>query len=165
MASNESWLMNNGGTLAAALDAHRDVICTTLTARLAAAFPMLCYDPNRSDSHAFHQQTLRRTPHRLHSLIQASLRLRSLAIVEREYRWAWPLVQRYGVTRQHLIAQVYWYFEVARSVVRLEDADRAALNALEISVVQIVERATIVEEGIVRSQRGRKNGHSQPAMS
>lgn len=166
MAPNDMWLQSNGATLAAALEGQRDAICVALTARIASSFPMLCYDHSRFDGRTFQQQMLRRTPQRLHALMQSALRLQNLDIIEREYRWAWPLVQRYGVTRQHLIAQVYWYFEVSRSLTRLEDADRFALNELEKAVVATIEQTTVVQEGVVRpspvrEQRRRRNGHAE----
>lgn len=161
MALHDAWMRTNSRSLAAALDAQREAICAALTMRLGAAFPMLCYDPERFDGRGFQQMTMRRTPLRVHKLIQTALRLQNLSLIEREYRWAWPLVQRFGVHRQHLIAQVNWYFEVAHTLTRLEDADRAALHALEVAVIQMVERATAVDEGVVRPLVGRnhKNGH------
>lgn len=158
-------MRTNSGSLAVALDAQRDAICAALTKRLGASFPMLCYDPERSDGRAFQQMMMQRTPQRLHKLFQTALRLQNLGVIEREYHWVWALVQRYGVHRLHLIAQVNWYFEVARAVTQLEDSDRAALHGLELAVVQIVEQATAVEEGIVRKpySHGRSNGHRSHA--
>jgi len=38
--------------------------------------------------------------------VQTALQFQTLAVVEREYRWGWGILQRYGVERQHLLALV-----------------------------------------------------------
>ena len=159
MAPQDPPILTNGSSLAAALDAHREKICTTLSSRLAASFPMLCYDYSRIDGRAFQQMMLRRTPQRLHTLIQTALRTNNLLLIEREYKWVWIIVQRFGVNRQHLIAQVYWYFDVARTL-EFEDADRQALRLLEKEVMLIVEHVTTVPNGAASAQRGRSNGQA-----
>ena len=161
MALDETWLQTNSDSLAAALDGQREAICATLTTRLLATFPRLCYDPKRVDGRAFQRMTMRQTPQRLHLLIQSALRLRNLGMIERQYRWGWPMVQRFGGHRQHLITHIYWYFEVARATLKLENSDRAALSALETEIVQMVERATMIGDGVVRSRSGKNhsNGH------
>lgn len=153
MALNDMWLQTNGATLAAALEAHREAIYAALAERLATTYPLLCYDPNRFDAQAFQQLAQRRSPERLHKLIQSALRLRNLGLIKTQYEWAWPLMQRFGVAREHLLVQVSWYFAVARALTTLDDSDRQALHALETNMVQIVKAATMVGVGVIGNQQ------------
>lgn len=142
MAPQDQWVLTNGSSLAAALEAHRETICTTLSTRLGASFPSLCYDLSRFDGRAFQKMALRRSPERLHKLVQSTLRTGNLALIEREYRWVWTAVQRFGVNHLPLIVQVHWYFEVARTAPQLTDDDRTVLSMLEQETLSIVAGVT-----------------------
>ena len=161
MASNTEWLQTNGVSLAAALDLHSEAICDVLTERLAKTYPELCYDPKRIDGRSFQKLAQQRTPQRVHDLIQSALRLQSLDLIKNQYEWAWPIMQRFGVGRKHLLAQVSWYFEVARELATLNEGDRAALDALENAMTKIVKRATAVRAGVISEKQGQHQNGQQ----
>ena len=77
-----------------------------------------------------------------HRLVQVLLCLQSLEVIEREYRWGWPVVQRYGVERHHMLAQARWYFDAARVYVTLPHEDRAQMNELAMAILRIIEEVT-----------------------
>ena len=128
--------------MASALDDQREQICAEVTARMAAAFPLLCYDPTRPDAIAFQQQTFRETPQRLHRLIQAVLRFHVLTVVEHEYQWGWTILPRYGVEQHHLLAQMRFYFAEARARAMMSSEDRTSFDSLEATILQIIEDIT-----------------------
>ena len=94
MLKFEAWLAGRGPSIAEALEKQREQICESVSNQLATNFPKLCYDPTRYDAVAFQELTYHETPRRFHRLLQVLLRLQSLAVIEREYRWGWPVVQR-----------------------------------------------------------------------
>jgi hypothetical protein len=124
---------------------------------------MLCYDPKRFDGRSFQQQAFRKSPVRLHNLLQAALRLRNIEMIEREYRWLWTIAARYGIARQHLLAQVHWYFDTARAVIHFDDADRSALEAIESAVIHHVNHATMIDPDVADASRSHfhTNGHKR----
>ncbi len=138
MVPLDEWLAVRGEQYAAMLDMRREHICRAVSERLMHAFPSLCYDPARPDATEFQQLAYERTPRRFHRLIQVVLRLQSIAVIEREYRWGWPILQRYHVERIHLISHIHWYFEAARKFAPLERGDRKPFALLEAAVVRIV---------------------------
>lgn len=138
MVPLDEWLAVRGEQYAALLDVRREHICRAVTERLMGAFPSLCYDPTRPDAAEFQQLVYERTPRRFHRLIQVVLRLQSVAVIEREYRWGWPILQRYHVERVHLIAHIHWYFEAARKFAPPERNDRKPFALLEAAIVRIV---------------------------
>ena len=142
MIAPETWLSTHGPALALALDARREIICETVSARLAAAYPALCYIPKRFDAETFQQLTFDKTPDRFHRVLVAGLRVNSLALIEREYAWSWEVLPRYGVTAQHLQAQVRWYFEVARAHLATQLDDLGPLAQLEAAILAAVDRVT-----------------------
>lgn len=133
-------LSTYGKPLAVALDAQRDPICEDVTARMRAAFPALCYDPLRADAEIFQETMYHETPRRFHRVLQTMLRLRSISVLERQYRWAWGIVQRYGVEGHHLVAQARWYFDAAHNYVPDTTPGYAHLNEFELIVRSIVEQ-------------------------
>ncbi len=151
MQSLETWLGARGPILAQTLDLQRDVICDYVTRRLAAHYPDLCPNLPAEDPELSQQVMFQQTPHRFHVMLLAALRFRTLAVVEREYRWLWGIVQRFGVERSHLLQQVNWYFEAARTFAALSNEDRAWLTALESAIEQIVLTATNVSAMNVQS--------------
>jgi hypothetical protein len=138
----ETWMEQRGPVVAAALDSQAEMICGQVSARLASEFPTLCYFPSRIDAVAFQQHTFREVPLRFHRTVQALLFSSSLAIIEREYRWGWAILTRYGVTQEHLLAQIRWYFEAAQAFTQLDADDRAQLSALAAATLAAVERVT-----------------------
>jgi hypothetical protein len=140
MLTLEEWLAQRGAGLATALDNHRELICGTVSTRLATSFPTLCYDASRADAQAFQQHTYHETPRRFHRLLQVMLHFQAIEVIEREYRWGWPVLQRYGVERYHLLAQVRFYFEAARAHLRIGEADRTQLEELEAMILQIISQ-------------------------
>lgn len=144
MQSLETWLGARGPVLAQALDLQRDVICDYVTRRLATNYPDLCPNLPAEDPELSQQIMFQQTPQRFHIMLLAALRFRTLAVVEREYRWLWGIVQRFGVERSHLLQQVNWYFEAARASVTLSIEDRAWLTVLESAIEQIVLTVTNV---------------------
>jgi hypothetical protein len=142
MVTLDTWLATHGPMLALALEARRDIICETVSGRLAAAYPALCYDPKRFDAETFQQITFDKSPGRFHKVLVAALRFNSLAMIEREYQWSWKVLPRYGVTAQHLLAQVRWYFEIARVHVATQLGDIGPLHQIEAAVLSAVERVT-----------------------
>jgi hypothetical protein len=169
MLTFDSWLATRGPGFAMVLESQREKICDSVASRLASAFPTLCYDPNRPDALEFQQLTYSQTPRRFHRLIQVVLLLQSLEVIEREYRWGWPILQRYGVGRQHLLSQVHWYFEGSHALAAPDPVDVPYLEALEGKVLQMIEQITVVAlpayapvEGIIRTN-GHRNGHTPGA--
>jgi hypothetical protein len=154
MRALELWLAQRGPTLASTLDSSREPICDMVSTRLANSFPLLCYDPSRTDAVPFQQNTFHETPRRFHRLLLVLLNFQALNVIEREYRWGWSLLQRYGVERYHLLAQVRFYFEAAQANVRLDGEDRAQIERLEAMILRTIERVTLAELS------PRRNGHS-----
>ncbi|MGB9752732.1 hypothetical protein [Roseiflexus castenholzii] len=144
MQSLETWLGARGSMLAQALDAQRDIICEHVARKLATNYPDLCPNLPAEDPELSQQIMFQQTPQRFHTMLLAALRFRTLAIVEREYRWLWGIVQRFGVERSHLLQQVHWYFEAARTFASLSLEDLAWLRALESAIEQIVLTITSV---------------------
>jgi hypothetical protein len=142
MLKLEAWLAGYGSGIAAALEYQREPICDIVSNQLATRFPTLCYDSTRCDAIAFQQLTYHETPRRFHRLLQVLLCLQSLEVIEREYRWGWPVVQRCGVERHHLLAQVRWYFDAARVYVPLQHEDHAQMNELAATILRIIEEVT-----------------------
>lgn len=136
----EEWLAARGEHYAVALEGRREAVCHAVSERLALTFPNLCYDPARPDAAEFQQLVYDKTPQRFHRLVQVVLRLQSIVIIEREYRWGWPILQRYHVEQLHLISHVRWYFEAARKFVPLERTDRRPLTLLEAATVRIIRK-------------------------
>ena len=153
MLTLEKWLAHRGAGMAAALDNRRETICGTVSARLATSFPKLCYDESRADALAFQQHAYHETPRRFHRLLQVLLQFQSIEVIEREYRWGWPVLQRHGVERHHLLAQVQFYFEAARAHLPIDDIDLKLLDELETAILQIISQVT---HTLVAVQR---NGH------
>ncbi len=144
MQSLETWLGAHGHTLAQALDTQRDIICDQVTRKLATTYPDLCPNLPSEDPELSQQIMFQQTPQRFHTMLLAALRFGTLAIIEREYRWLWGIVQRFGVERPHLLQQVRWYFEAARTCAPLSLEDRAWLTVIESAIEQIVLAATNV---------------------
>ncbi len=142
MQSLETWLGARGSTLAQALDKQRDMICDQVTRKLATSYPDLCPNLPSEDPELSQQIMFQQTPQRFHTMLLAALRFGTLAIIEREYRWLWGIVQRFGVERPHLLQQVRWYFEAARACAPLSLEDRAWLSVLESAIEQIVLTVT-----------------------
>ena len=138
----EEWLAVRGEHYATALDAHREAICRAVTERLVATYPMLCYDVSRPDAADFQQTVYDKTPRRFHRLIQVVLRLQSIVVIEREYRWGWPILQRYQIEQAHLISHVRWYFEASRKYAPLTRTDRRPFAQLEAATIRIVRTIT-----------------------
>lgn len=158
MQSFETWLGTRGPVLAQALDARRDTICDQVTRNLAAAFPALCPTLSEEDPELSQLIMFQQTPRRFHVMLLAALRFRALVVVEREYRWLWGIVQRFGVERSHLLQQVHLYFEAARAHAQLSSEDHTWLDMLESMIAQIVLSVTSApfsqpayEHAIVRS--------------
>src|ERR1043165_9537557 len=135
MLKIEAWLAERGPRIAETLESQREPICDSVSNQLATEFPTLRYDPSRYDPLTFQQPTYRETPRRFHRLIQVLLCLQSLQVIEREYRWGWPVVRRYGVERYHMYAQVRWYFEAARAYVALHPEDVAQIDLLAAEIL------------------------------
>ena len=142
MSTLEQWLAQRGSGMALALDNYREPICGTVSTRLATSYPTLCYDSSRADALAFQQHTYHETPRRFHRLLQVLLHFQSIEVIEREYRWGWPVLQRHGVKSHHLLAQVQFYFEAAHSHLIFEDLDRTQLDELETAILQIITQVT-----------------------
>ena len=70
------------------------------------------------------------------------LQLQSLEVIEREYRWGWPVVRRYGVERHHLLAQVRWYFDAIHIHATLQPDDGPHMNDLAKVILRIIEQVT-----------------------
>ncbi len=144
MQSLETWLGARGHILAQTLDLRRDAICEQVTRKLATSYPDLCPNLPAEDPEISQQIMFQQTPQRFHTMLLAALRFGTLAIIEREYRWLWGIVQRFGVERLHLLQQVRWYFEAVDTLVQLSLEDRAWLHALESAIEQIVLSATTI---------------------
>jgi hypothetical protein len=161
MLTLDTWLATRGPGFAMVLESRREQICDMVAARMASAFPTLYYDPHRPDALEFQRLTFHQTPQRFHRLIQVVLLLQSLEVIEREYRWGWPVLQSYGVARQHLLSQVRWYFEVAHALTTPDPIDAPYLEALEGKVLQIIDQITMVALPAYPPGDGntRSNGH------
>jgi hypothetical protein len=146
MPAFDAWLATRGPAIATALDAHHDLVCETIAARFADQFAGLCYDASRPDAESFQRQTFRETPRRFHRLVQVALRLQSLAVIEREYRWSWGILPRFGVTSRHMHALVRWYFEAVRALASVLPADRPFLDQFETQILVMIDRAATVEQ-------------------
>ena len=120
-----------------------EAICEECSQRLAATFPQLCYDAERPDAAAFQRITFRETPRRFHALVLAILRFQTCSLVDQEYGWAIPILARYGVTRNEIIANIRFYFDAVRHHVTLHSQDRIGLSVLEEAIVQLVERHVV----------------------
>jgi hypothetical protein len=143
MATLETWLESSGARVAAQLDDQRDLICDLVSNRLSVAFPSLCYDPSRPDAVAFQRLSFIETPRRFHRLMQVVLRFQTLMVIDREYRWGWPIMQRFGVSRHHILSHVRWYFDVVRTSSTIDSADLPYIEQLASRVLQIVGQATL----------------------
>jgi hypothetical protein len=162
MLAFEPWLASRGPVVAATIEERRQPICEAVSDHLAAQFESLCFDPDRPDAETFQRRMFRETPIRLHRLLQVALRLRSLSVIEREYRWTWGILPRFGVTARHMHALVRSYFSAARSLSTILAADRPYFDQLETNLLVIIDRAATVEQ--MRSHQPSRslqtNGHA-----
>jgi hypothetical protein len=165
MLTLDAWLATRGPGFATAIDARREPICDLVATRMASAFPSLCYDPHRPDALEFQRLTYQQTPRRFHRLMQVVLLLQTPEVIEREYRWGWPILQRYGVGRQHMLSHVRWYFEVTRALTALDPLDAPYIEMLEDKVLQMIEQITAAalpgyppSDGVTRTN-GHHKGH------
>ena len=143
MQSLEAWLSTRGSVLAQALDAQRNAICEDVSRKLAAEYPDLCPNLPSDDPELSQQIMFQQTPQRFHVILLAALRFHTLAVIEREYRWLWGIVQRFGVKRVHLLQQVRWYFEAAQAYTSLSREDRAWLMQLESAIEHMILTITM----------------------
>jgi hypothetical protein len=158
----ETWLTTRGPAFAALVDTKSEAISEVAEAQFAATFPSLCYDPTRFDAQTFQRTAFQKTPQRFHNLIQTALRFRTLAIVEREYQWAWGILPRFGVTQAHMIMQARIFFDSIRDVLTIDPIDKHGLALLEVAVLRIVERVTAVHPATVAY---RANGNRRRAIT
>lgn len=135
----DDWLVNRGADYADRLDSQADPICKAVTILLITAYPDICYLPERTDAAAFQQHAVVETPRRFHRLIQVVLRLQTLTVVDHQYRWGWPLLQRFGVGSMHLLMLARWYFETSRQLVPPATGDQPYVLMLEGHVLSIIE--------------------------
>lgn len=142
MLTLDTWLATRGPGFASVVESRREPICDMVAARLASAFPSLCYDPQRPDAFEFQKLTFHQTPRRFHRLIQVVLLLQTPEVIDREYRWGWPILQRYGVGRQHVLSQARWYFEATRTLTTPDPLDTLYLNALEEKALGMIDQIT-----------------------
>lgn len=145
MQGFDLWLSTRGAAVATALEERRDHVCESASARFAQQFEMLLLDLPRPDAAAFQRLAFRETPLRLHRLLQVVLRFQTLAVVEREYRWSWGILPRYGITLSHMLEMVRAYFSAARALAPLDQADMQFVEHFERQVLVAVERAAPVE--------------------
>lgn len=157
MISLEEWMASHGAELAAAIDSRRDMICDTVSRRLAENFPQLCYEIDRPDAEAYQQAAFQKTPLRFHKLLQAALRFNALGVVEREYQWSFRLMARSGVEPHHMLAQARWYFEAMRDHVPAQNGDGPYLQLLQETVLLLIRRS--IEQ---RATRDRTMAASRP---
>lgn len=167
MSTLEQWLFNSGPSYAERLEAQAEPICRSVTTLMMTAYPDLCYLPNRPDAAAFQQRTFLETPRRFHRLIQVVLQLQSLSVIDYEYRWGWPVLQRYGVGAVHLLTHARWYFENARRLVPTGPNDQPYVLALESRTHTIIEMVVMqpFDQGIAIGSPGRRNGHARNGHS
>ena len=142
MMTFETWLEQTGPQIAHLIDDRREPICDAVTNRLTTAFPSLCFDSSRPDAVEFQQHTFKETPRRFHRLIQVVLRFQTTLVIEREYRWGWAIMPRYGVARHHMISHARWYFDTVRLTGLLGRDDLAQLDQLAARVLQIIDQIT-----------------------
>ena len=154
MQSLEAWLSTRGSVLAQALDAQRNAICEDVSRKLAAEYPDLCPNLPSDDPELSQQIMFQQTPQRFHVILLAALRFHTLAVIEREYRWLWVIVQRFGVRRMHLLQQVRWYFEAAQAYTSLSREDRAWLTQLELAIEHMILTITAPSPAAPRSYAG-----------
>lgn len=162
MSSLSEWLKMYGPSLAVAVDARRDAICERVTSRMMHTFPKLCFLPQRFDAAAFQRRMFIETPLRFHRLIQVILNFQTLRVIEREYSWGWRVLQRYGVHRQHLTAQVTWYFDACAEFVAFNERDLQGVQVLGNEIMQIVEQITRIPPVVLQHALAHSvsNGHS-----
>jgi hypothetical protein len=144
MTALEAWLELHGAQVAGVLDQHREGLCDMVTNRLATAFPSLCFDASRPDAVAFQQHVFKETPRRFHRLIQVVLRFQTMMVIEREYRWGWAIMPRFGVARHHMINHARWYFDTVRGSSLVTRDDMSHLDLLSTNIVHIIEQITAV---------------------
>ena len=138
----DAWLAARGSQLSTALDKHGEKICAVVSTRLAATFPLLCYDSARGDAEFFQQHMFQEVPRRFQRVLQAVLLFQSLAAIEQEYRWGWTILSHYGIAPLHLLAHVRWYFSALRATIPLDASDIQPLDILERNILQIIEEVT-----------------------
>ncbi len=161
MTTLEAWLEQHGAQVASVLDDRRDYLCDMVTNRLTTAFPSLCFDPSRPDAVTFQQLVFRETPRRFHRLMQVVLRFQTTLVIEREYRWGWSIMPRFGVARHHMISHARWYFDTIRNAGMVSRDDMSHLDLLSTRVIQIIDQITAVPPPVLKRPGGlpANNGH------
>ncbi|HEX9441464.1 MAG TPA: hypothetical protein VF909_17390 [Roseiflexaceae bacterium] len=147
------WLKAHGPQLADRLEAQREPICDVVAARLETVFPSLGCDLLRAGTATFTQNVYQASAYGFHRLLQVALRFQTMSVIEGEYRWAWGILPRYGVTQNHLRAQMRWYFKAARIAVALDAADQTFVDALEVLIADVIARVTAEECPIAHASR------------
>jgi hypothetical protein len=171
MLTFDSWLDSRGPVLALALEDRRERICDFVSSHFAEQFSTLMLDTNRPDAASFQQNAFYESPRRFHRLLQVALRLQAIMVIEREYRWSWGILPRFGVTQRHMVALVRLYFEAARKFISLDGVDRSYVDELEETVLQTIARSAPVEYLRIHQPQhpgytnGHANGHSNGHLS
>lgn len=171
MISFETWLDSRGPVVALALEDRRERICEFVSSHFAEQFSKLMFDQSRPDAESFQQNAFYETPRRFHRLLQVALRLQVITVIEREYRWSWSILPRFGVNQRHMAALVQLYFEAVRSFASIDGPDRAYIDELEAVVLQNIERSVPVEYLSIHQPQwlghanGRSKGHINGALT
>jgi hypothetical protein len=75
---------------------------------------------------------------RLCRMLQAILLFETLTIAEQEFRWAGGVLPRNGVTHQHQLSMLRWFFEEINQL-SLEPAEIALLAGIEQHIITVID--------------------------
>ncbi len=117
--------------LAQKLSTHRTRICTHVTSRLLLAFPELVHILRMEAAMSVEARLSEVAVERLYELVRAILLFGLPSLADQELRWAIGVLPRSGVTTEHQVVMIRWFFEETRKI---------ELTPTEVAITQELEQ-------------------------
>jgi hypothetical protein len=127
------------GRLAARLKKERDGLCRRLTPRLLAAFPEIARMLKLEGDVSIEERLNEAACERFCGLVQAICVFESLSVVDQEFRWAIGVLPRNGVSYDHQMSMVRWFFEELRRL-GLEDDEAQLAREMESYITHLIDQ-------------------------
>jgi hypothetical protein len=117
--------------LAEQLDSHHEPICHRVAARLLRSYPELMQTLRLDERHQPVPRLAQVSVERMSELVRSVLLFELPSLADKEFTWAHDILVRSGVTQQHQLSMVRWFFEELR---------RTPLGPAELELAREIER-------------------------
>jgi hypothetical protein len=125
--------------LAGRLKRERDGLCRRLTPRLLAAFPEIARMLKLEGDVSVEERLNEAACERFCGLVQAICVFESFSVVDQEFRWAIGVLPRNGVSYDHQMAMVRWFFEELHRL-GLEDDEAKLVSEIESYITHLIDQ-------------------------